>query len=387
MPNARSGQALRSMLQLRVIPRLGDVGRRKLLKEHRSPAAALAAALMGRSTFDTDRIAHEARLALDTTEEIGASIVALGSSGYPRSLEQLNDPPTVLWLRGDASLLERPAVAIVGTRRNTDYGAEAAHSLAADLARAGVVVISGLAHGIDRFAHEGALDVGGATVAIVGTGIDITYPRRHKRLQERIAREGLLVSEFLPGEPAMRHHFPRRNRLIAALSSGVVVVEAPDKSGALNTVDHAMDLNREVFAVPGPIGRETSRGTNALIRDGAPLVMDAGDIMEALGMVPTSIRKDRRARVRSRHAVRADSENVRPMESGGRRADATNPGDYIASDPVLALLEGDPRHIDDIAAQANLPISAVMSRLLALEIEGRVRQAPGLRFGLAREAA
>lgn len=356
---------LRALLTLRVIPGLGDVGRRVLLKRHRTARAALRAALAERSAFDRARFAELAQSCLEATLEAGASLLLYRTREYPQVLRQLHAAPTVLWVRGDASLLERPAVAIVGTRRNTEYGAETARRIASDLARAGVVVVSGLAHGIDRFAHEGALEVGGATIAIVGAGIDVCYPRRHERLQERIAREGLLISEFVPGERALRHHFPRRNRLIAALSLGVVVVEAPERSGALNTVKHALELNRDVFAVPGPVGRETSVGTNALIRDGAGLVTDGADVMAALGLVPIN---------------GGGAPPTGCAEDAGIEASAP-------ADPLLALLEVEPRHADEIADLCGLSIAEAVSRLLQLEIDGLARQMPGLRFARSRDAA
>jgi DNA processing protein len=368
MDEARDLAALRALLTLRVIPGLGDVARRKLLVRHRTPRAALRGALTDRTDFERTRYSQEAQACLEATLNAGASVLAYRAPGYPPSLRQLHAAPTLLWVRGDTGLLERPAVAIVGTRRNTEYGAETARMLASDLARAGIVIVSGLAHGIDRYAHEGALDVGGSTIAVVGSGIDIHYPRRHAQLQERIARDGLLISEFKPGEPALRHHFPRRNRLIAALSLGVVVVEAPERSGALNTTRHAIELNRDVFAVPGPIGRETSMGTNALIRDGAGLVMDAADVMEALRLVPVDGTADSSA-----GRATADS----PV--------ATMP--VVPEDPILALLDAEPRHADEIAERCGIPIHEAVSRLLCLEIEGLARQVPGLRFARPRQAA
>ena len=364
---ARDVAALRALLTLRVIPGLGDVARRKLLARHRTPRAALRSALTDRTDFERTRYAQEAQACLEATLNVGASVLAYRAPGYPPSLRQLHAAPTLLWVRGDTRLLERPAVAIVGTRRNTEYGAETARMLASDLARAGIVIVSGLAHGIDRYAHEGALDVGGSTIAIVGSGIDVHYPRRHAQLQERIARDGLLISEFKPGEPALRHHFPRRNRLIAALSLGVVVVEAPERSGALNTTRHAMELNRDVFAVPGPIGRETSMGTNALIRDGAGLVMDAADVMEGLRLVPVS-----------------GTETPPPVGATDCPAGTAR---AVPEDPILALLDAEPRHADEIAELCGIPIHEAVSRLLRLEIEGLARQVPGLRFARPRQAA
>jgi DNA processing protein len=374
--------ALRALLTLRVIPGLGDVKRGKLLARHRNARAAARAALADLPAMERERLERAAQTCLEATRHAGARLIWLRGEGYPEALEHLHAAPTVLWMRGDAALLDRPAVAIVGTRRNTEYGAETSRMLAADLARAGVVVVSGLAHGIDRHAHEGALDAGGPTIAIVGCGIDVCYPHRNARLQERIARDGLLLSEFLPGERAMRHHFPRRNRLIAALSSGVVVVEAPHKSGALNTARHALELGREVFAVPGPVGRETSTGTNALIKDGACLVVDAADIMQELGLVPVF------ELAPAVPAPRSPEDNAEEGEPGAdppwaTGAEAVDPNEAA----ILAAVDLEPRHADDIAERSGLSVGTVIGALLRLEVDGWVRQVPGLRFTRARNAA
>ncbi|MGH7501383.1 MAG: DNA-processing protein DprA [Longimicrobiales bacterium] len=350
---------------LRVIPGLGDVRRTRLLRRHRTIRATLRAALAERSASAITQIERTAEACMKASAAAGASIIPFRSPAYPRVLRHLHAPPTLLWTRGRVALLERPAIAIVGTRRNTDYGAETTRMLAADFARAGIVVVSGLAHGIDRHAHEAVLEVGGDTLAVIGSGIDVCYPRRHARLQERIARDGLIVSEFVPGEYAMRHHFPRRNRLIAALSLGVIVVEAPDRSGALNTATHALELGREVFAVPGPIGRESSAGTNALIRDGAGLVMDAADVMEPLGLVP--------------------------MAQPVARSDGVARDEFVpVHDPLeialLGALDFEPRHADELAERSRVPVPVAMATLLRLEVEGRVRQAPGLRFACRSQA-
>ena len=349
--------SLRALLTLRALPGFGDVRRHALLKRHRTPRAALAAALATQPRMSLDEAERAADAALGATAAAGAHLIPLRSPDYPPRLRRLHRVPTILWARGDIELLHRPAVAIVGTRRNTDYGAEAARMIAGDLARAGIVIVSGLAHGIDRFAHEAALDAGGTTIAVIGCGIDIAYPRRHTRLQERIACDGLVLSEFMPGEPALQHHFPRRNRIIAALSLGVVVVEAPLKSGALLTANHAMELNRDVLAVPGPIGRETSAGTNDLIRDGAGLVTDAADVLEALRLVP------------------------KPSAST-RHTDAPIVADPL--DPVQAMivhaLDSEALHVDEIARHAGIEPATAIAALLDLELAGRVRQTSGLRF-------
>jgi DNA processing protein len=219
-----------------------------------------------------------------------------------------------------------------------------------------VVVASGLAHGIDRIAHESTLECGGATFAVIGSGIDVEYPTGNARLQRRIAREGLVLSEFMPGEPALRHHFPKRNRLLAALTSATVVVEAAGRSGSLITADHALDLGREILAVPGPIGRSTSEGTNRLIRDGARIVTAPEDVLEALDILPSA----------------------RTGEVAALAARLPEPGRS-----VLSALGDGPRHVDDLSRSAGLEPAVALGILLELELAGLVLQLPGKRFGRA----
>jgi DNA processing protein len=198
-------------------------------------------------------------------------------AGFPERLNDLPDPPRRLWARGDLSVLDKTCVAIVGTRRATAYAERVAHELARVLAGAGATIVSGLARGVDACAHRGALDAGGATVAVLGTGLNITYPKANARLQETIAERGLLLSELAPDDPAHKGSFPERNRIIAALSMVTIVVEAGVKSGALITARRAQDLSREVAAVPGPIDIPQAEGSNTLLRDGAQVITSMAD--------------------------------------------------------------------------------------------------------------
>ena len=211
-------------------------------------------------------------------------VIQHGSAEYPPLLAEIPNPPPVLWTRGDRSLFRGPCIAIVGARAATRDGMETAYQIAGDLARAGVVVVSGLARGIDSAAHTGALDAKGKTIAVLGTGIDRVYPAENKQLHERIAAHGLLVTEFVPGAPPDLFHFPQRNRIISGLSKAVVVVEAREKSGSLITARLAGDQSRDVMVVPGPIRSGQNRGGHALLRDGAKLVECAVDILQELGM-------------------------------------------------------------------------------------------------------
>ena len=206
-----------------------------------------------------------------------------GQSNWPAGWNDLNDPPDLIYLAGDPNTVTMPTIAMVGTRRATVRGLAVAHRLAHDLAWYGWVVVSGLALGIDGAAHRGALAAGGRTVAVMATGLDRTYPREHRRLRDRIEQSGCVVTEYPATTRPTRYRFPQRNRLIAALARAVIVVEAPARSGALCTAEHAVDLGREVFAVPGPVDRVQSRGCHHLLRDGAQLIESATDVTAVLG--------------------------------------------------------------------------------------------------------
>jgi DNA processing protein len=211
--------------------------------------------------------------------------IYIGTDRYPPLLAQIANPPECLWIRGDPSLLLRPAVAVVGARSATRDGLLMAAQIAGDLARSQLVVVSGLARGIDSAAHAAALDAGGTTIAVLGTGIDVVYPSENAGLHERIGQRGLIVTEFPPGAFANPAHFPQRNRIISGLSKGVVVVEAREKSGSLITARLAGDQGRDVMVVPGPAGTGQNRGGHALLRDGAKLVESAVDILQELGLL------------------------------------------------------------------------------------------------------
>ncbi len=215
--------------------------------------------------------------------------IYLGSSEYPRLLAEISNPPECLWTRGDRSLFARKAIAVVGARDASREGVEIAYQIASDLARAGIVIVSGLARGIDSAAHAGAIDGGSTTIAVLGTGIDRVYPAENKDLHERIATQGLLVTEFHPGAHPELFHFPQRNRIISGLSKAVVVVEARERSGSLITARLAGDQGRDVMVVPGPTRSGQNRGGHALLRDGAKLVESAVDILQELGFDTTAV--------------------------------------------------------------------------------------------------
>jgi DNA processing protein len=277
----------------------------------------------------------------------GVDVVRVIDSAYPPLLRGVPDAPAVLFVKGQLPGEGEPAIAVVGTRRATAYGRQAAEKLAGELARAGVVIVSGLARGIDAVAHNAALAAGGRTLAVLGSGVDRIYPAEHKGLAQRVVGSGALVSEFPLGEPPDAPNFPRRNRIVAGLARGTLVIEADRESGALITVDFALEQGRDVYAVPGSIFSPVSRGTNAMIKDGAKPVMSADDILEDLEM----------------SAVTA----VLPAPTADTDEEAV----------VLALLSNEPMHIDDIGRLARLPMSILGGTLAMMELKGMARQVGG----------
>jgi DNA processing protein len=276
-------------------------------------------------------------------------VLTFFDAAYPELVREIPDAPAVLWLLGDPGRLSRRAIAIVGSRAASPYGLAVAERLGHDLARAGLVVVSGLARGCDAAAHRGALAAGGVTVAVLGSGADVVYPPEHEALYRAIAHEGAVVSELAPGTPPIAAHFPQRNRLISGLSRAVVVVEASEKSGSLITARTALEQGRDVMAVPGSVLGPRARGCHALLRDGARLVETAADVLEELGMIGADARSD---------------------EASGS-----------APDPVLAhLAPGEDCDLDTLAARTGLAAPDLLSRLLALELDGRLARAPGGRF-------
>jgi DNA processing protein len=265
----------------------------------------------------------------------------LGDEGYPPALLDLRDPPRVLWAIGDRATLRPPVVAIVGTRKATAYGERVTREIAGSLARAGACVVSGMARGIDGIAHIAALEADGRTVAVLGTGVDIAYPAGHRPLHARIRAHGLLLSEELPGAHAGPGSFPRRNRMIAALATVTIVVEAGVKSGAMITAGHALELGRTVAAVPGPIDAPQSAGTNSLVRDGATVIAEVADALQLVGL-------------------------TRPI----RRHDPT-----IATDSERAVwgaLGDGALDVDTLAMRAGLPARECLAAITTLELSGAI---------------
>jgi DNA processing protein len=266
----------------RFLGRMGDSGRLA------DPDPNEVGRRLGIAPKEAQRLCRALR-AVDVTgvlaqlERMGAAAITYGDIAYPAFVEQLHDPPPALFVRGSPPEQDETRVAVVGSRCASEYGLRIARTLAGDLARAGITVVSGLARGIDAAAHEAVLQAGGRTIAVLGSGLARPYPPEHVDLLERIVARGAVVSELPPDEPPRAYHFPRRNRIIAALSKAVVVVEAGRRSGALSTARHAADLGVDVLAVPGPVDQETSIGTLGLLRDGAGPVASIEDVLTALG--------------------------------------------------------------------------------------------------------
>jgi DNA processing protein len=309
---------------------------------------------------------QQAGIEIKEAEKAGASLVCFSDREYPPLLRQIADPPLALYVKGDPAVLSAPAIAIVGTRRPTAYGSSVAHRLAEDLASRQAVIVSGLARGIDSASHRGALEGKGRTVAVLGSGIDVIYPRENKQLAARVVESGALVSEFPMGTGPLPENFPIRNRIISGLSLGVVIVEAAEYSGSLITARLALEQNREVFAVPGPITSAQSFGPNLLIKQGAKLVDGWMDVVEEL---PPALR----------------TQLLPTPANAGGSADGEPSlfhqslnGDQKVVFEALRVDEA--AFVDSICGSVSLPQPRVLAALLALEMGGLVKQLPGMNF-------
>lgn len=342
---------LAAWIRLSLVPGLGGQGMRKLLGAFGLPQQVLAtgrgalarvvsADIAARILSDADAAAIDA--ALEWAVADGHGLLTLADADYPQPLLETPDPPALLYLRGRRELLARPGLAIVGSRSATPQGTSNAEQFARAFSAAGLTIVSGLALGIDAAAHRGGLEAAGSTIAVLGTGADILYPQRNRALGERIAREGLILSEFALGTSPHASNFPRRNRVISGLARGCLVVEAALASGSLITARLAAEQGREVFAIPGSIHSPHSKGCHALIKQGAKLVESAQDLLQELGM----------------------------------HAEATPPAAAPASG-LLAQLGYDACDIDTLCARSGLTANVVSAMLLQLELDGKVASLPG----------
>ena len=354
-------------LRLLETPGVGREAARALLARFGSPEAVLAASTEARKAVASPGPAaalaqvpdeFESRLAAGwhwlTIGDEARDVIAIGDPRYSQALLDSADPPLLLYARGRIDLLEEPAIAIVGSRNATAQGLENARAFAEHLSCAGWVVVSGLALGIDGAAHEGALAGGGGTIAVVGTGLDRVYPARHRALAQKIATGGLLVSEFAVGTPALAENFPIRNRIIAGLARGTLVVEAAVQSGSLITARLAVEAGRDVFAIPGSIHSPQSRGCHALIKQGATLVDSAADVVDELTPL-------------------AGVARVGPAAS----ASGSHAG---AKDSLLDALGFDPISLDELIGRTGQSGADLSARLLDFELQGRIARLPGQRF-------
>jgi DNA processing protein len=293
---------------------------------------------------------------LKRAEDAGTQLLCVEDQAYPTLLQQIPQPPPLIYVRGALTPADEWSLAVVGTRSPTTYGKEAARRVVGDLAGAGISIVSGLALGVDAIAHGAALEVGGRTIAVLGSGVDLPYPERNRRLAAQIVEQGALISEFPLGTLPVPTNFPARNRLISGLAQGTLVVEAGARSGALITVQFALEQGRDVFAIPGQIFSRASEGTNRLIRDGAGLVTQAGDVLDALNWTKATAQQEVKL------ALPDD-----PTEAA-----------------LLALISYNPQHIDELSRAAGLPTPSASAALAMLELKGLVRQASAMQYVLAR---
>jgi DNA processing protein len=350
-------------LALALAPDLGPRTARTLVERFGTPHAvldasgeALLAAGASPAAVGGIRCAPAlARVEATRLARAAATLVTLGDAEYPARLRHIADPPLTLAVRGSLDAPDEPAVAVVGMRRASEYGRRVAGEIGRELAQAGITVVSGLAAGIDAAAHRAALAAGGRTIAVLGTGVDRVYPSWHVELARAIAAQGALVSEFACGVEPRPYHFPRRNRVISGLSLGTVVVEAAEQSGSLITAEFAVQQNRQVYAVPGPLGVAGHRGPHRLIQEGAKLFTRIEDIVQDLA----------------------------PQLGAGlvaRRTAALAATLTAPEQRVLEALGCEGRHVDDVIRAVAVPPGRALETLLALELRGLVRQLPGKRF-------
>ncbi|MGB6242313.1 MAG: DNA-processing protein DprA [Castellaniella sp.] len=382
MPLTIAEDELRAWIRLSLEPDLGAARIRLLLSAFGMPQDICAASISSLARYLDPGLAARLRqppdealqqaidASLDWLADPGHHLLTLADPQYPHALYELNDPPPILYAHGRLDILSRPMLAIVGARSATPEGTRNAHAFAQHLAQQGWCVVSGLASGIDGSAHAGALDAGsagGGTLAVLGTGIDRVYPPAHRALAHRIAEHGLMLSEFPLGAQGLPFHFPQRNRLVAALSRGVLVVEAAARSGSLITARLATEMGREVFAIPGSIHSPLSRGCHALIRQGAKLVESGQDIIEELrqGVLPGT----------------APPLTPKPPASAAEAPQAARPAGnppVAEAAPLLQALGYEPADLDTLQARTGWTIDRLMGELTLLELGGALeRQADG----------
>lgn len=361
MPLPPAGAEPDAWLALDLIPGLGRESLRRLLAQFESPRNVLGQSHANIASLVGEKIAFSicagpdpalVAAALKWLGDSGNHLVTLADDDYPQSLLQTGDPPLVLYLKGKRELLNAAGIAVVGSRNATPGGVQNAEAFSRALSEAGLTIISGLAMGIDAAAHRGGLAGPGSSIAVVGTGLDLVYPSRNKALAHELAQDGLIISEFSLGTPAVAANFPRRNRIISGLSRGVLVVEAALASGSLITARLAGEQGRDVFAIPGSIHSPFSKGCHQLIKQGAKLVDEAQDILVELGIPNKSL-----------SASRTQNRPATTIE-----------------DPLLKAIGFDPITVDAIIAASGLPTDEVLGRLTAFEMAGMIASLPGGKY-------
>jgi len=342
-----------------MVDRVGPVTLRKLLDQHGSISDVCKA---------TNASLREAEELIKKAQEMGVELLSLEDEGYPDLLKHIYDPPPILYVKGQDLNPNDKTIAIVGTRKASRYGKEVAKKLAFELASLGITIVSGMASGIDTSAHKGALEAKGKTVAVFGCGVDVIFPSENRSLASEIESSGALVSEFPLGTGTEKGNFPRRNRIISGLSLGVIMVEGHYDSGAMITAKFALDQGREVFAVPGNVELDQSKGPHWLIKQGAKLVESVEDVLEELHMVMPKKVDSRELKVES------------PSISLGTSRDYSNLSPE--EQKIITVLSLEPKHIDTISVETALSIPQVSSLLMMLEVKKVVRQLPGKMFVL-----
>ncbi len=359
---------IRALVALSLVPGIGPGRIRTLMSYFGSARAALRAsrsalecvpgigAQIGAAIaeFRSDDVVDQQ---FERADKVGAELITVWDDRYPELLRQIYDPPTFIWVRGDLREVDKRAIAIIGTRRATDYGRRIAHDFASELAGRGFTIVSGMAYGIDAAAHRGAMAAGGRTIAVLGSGVDRIYPAEHLNLANQIIEHGALISEFPLGAAPDAPNFPRRNRIVSGLTLGVLVVEAHEKGGALITARLAIEQNREVFAIPGSLYSAAGAGCNRLIQRGhAKLVLNVDDIISELGVMTGE----------SSSAPEDKSEIVSQLSD--------------IESLLYNALDSTPVHIDTLCARINVEPSTALVYLLSLEFKGLVRQMAGKQF-------
>ncbi len=386
----------KSLIHLNLIPGIGNHTIRRLLAAFGSAEKSLAAtseelAQIDGLTPDVRQQLIDGRSHAPLAQELAlieqhqCHIVTINDDAYPPLLKQIHDPPVLLYIIGEFPLQNAPSIAIVGSRSPTGYGKTISHQLSHQLAERGITVVSGFARGIDTCVHRGALEAGGHTIAVFGCGLSIIYPETNRALATEIIESGALISEFPMTMPPRGNNFPRRNRVISGLTLGTLVVEASDRSGSLITARHAAEQGREVFAVPGQIFSNVSRGTHSLINQGATLINSVDDLLDALPQDYTKILGGESPEpTRQPPPSKRPDKAVRPQSAEEKSAPVPQPKAELNLTPdeqtVLSTMDASSIHIDQIARVTQLPIGKVSSLLVMLELKGVVQQLPGKQF-------